>query len=178
MKNFRLQPGHWFSGGILFLLLLFLYRPTVEAPRTPLKQNESQITVTEYRVVENSENQWLEPIRGNLPRSTEPMAGALNLMAQLDRRESPLPPGTRALSVHVKEQGVAWADFNRALVANFPGGSAREALLLEAILRTLGQFPGVHSVQITVEGEVIESIGGHADISEPQPIPPDSASSS
>jgi hypothetical protein len=173
LTRFRLQRGHWFSGVLLLMLAVGLYRPSVTENRPAVRQAYHQVTI--YHVVGNSDDQWLEPIPGKLDAQTEPMAGALNLMAELSPDESPLPRGTRALSVVVKENGVAWADFNSALVTNFPGGSLRESLTINAVVEALAQFPGVQAVQFTVEGKIIDSIGGHVDISEPQPVPGDTA---
>lgn len=169
MKNFSLRPGHWFSALALVLLMVGLNLPDRNAPKP--SPPAPGITVTAYRVVSNADDQHLEPFVVRLPPKVEPMAGALRIMTLLPRDESPFPPGTRVLSVTLRDSGVAWADFNEALVANFPGGSGQESLLLEAILRTLGQFPGVRAVQITVEGKPVESIGGHEEINGPQAVP-------
>ena len=120
-----------------------------------------------YRVKVNDGGARLTPVEVTLPAGAEPMAAALNAMA--GGKDSPLPPGTRALSVK-RDGSVARADFNKALKDNFPGGNEEEALVLGAILGTLGQFPGVESVQITVEGEKVASIGGHQDTTEPLPV--------
>jgi spore germination protein GerM len=42
-----------------------------------------------------------------------------------------------------------------------------EAYLVEAIVQTLTEFPEIETVQILVNGESIESIGGHILIKEP-----------
>ena len=169
MKNFSLRPGHWFSALALILLVVGLNLPDRNAPKPSAAA--PGITVTAYRVVSTPDDQHLEPFSVRLPRNAEPMVGSLRVMTLLPRDESPFPPGTQVLSVTLRDAGVAWADFNAALVAHFPGGSGRESLLLLAILRTLGQFPGVRAVQITVEGKPIESIGGHEEISGPQAVP-------
>lgn len=167
MKNIRLRPVHWFSIVVPVFLIIGLIRPHEGITKHPAAPSPAY---TAYRIVSNADDQWLEPFSVHLPPKTEPMAGVLHVMTLLKPEDSPLSPGTRVLSVTLKENGVAWADFDRKLVANFPGGSGRESLLLAAILRTLGQFPAVRAVQITVEGKVIESIGGHVDVSEPQPV--------
>ncbi|MES2464781.1 MAG: GerMN domain-containing protein [Armatimonadota bacterium] len=171
LTRFRFHRTHWFSGAILVLLMVGLYRPTVTGNRTTARQSYRQVRV--YHVVSNRDDQWLEPVTRNLDRREEPMAGAINLMTRFRESESPLPPGTRALSVTVNREGVAWADFTNALVENFEGGSLRESLAINAVLGTLAQFPGVRAVQFTVEGNKIESIGGHEDISEPQSLTPE-----
>jgi spore germination protein GerM len=167
--RFRLQPTHWFSGVLLVILVMSLYRSPGISNRPLVRQDSQQVTI--YRVVSSDTDQWLEPITAKAPLEGEPMAGALNLMANLPPDESPLPPETHAVSVTLRDNGVAWADFNDALVSNFPGGSLPESLLINSVLKTLAQFPGVRAVQFTVDGKIIESIGGHMDVSEPQPVP-------
>ncbi len=78
----------------------------------------------------------------------------------------PLPEGARLLGVKT-EDGIATADFSEELVSRFPGGSSNEAATVYSIVNTLTSLPGVEKVQILVEGEVVETIGGHLDVSSP-----------
>jgi spore germination protein GerM len=96
-------------------------------------------------------------------------AGALDAMARSKR--SPLPPGTRTRSVHIDGDGLATVDFNRAFHDNFPGGDEAEALTVNAVLATLGQFTGVARVQFLVEGQKIDSLGGTQSLESPLPVP-------
>ncbi len=168
MKYLRLRPVHWFSVGILVFLVIFLNRPDNIAPKM-VGAAPGQI-VTAYRVVSSADDQWLEAFSVRLPPHVEPMLGSLRVMTLLKPEESPLPPGTRVLSVTLRDNGVAWADFSAAFVRNFPGGSLRESLAINSVLLTLSQFPDVRAVQFTVEGKVISSLGGHEDISGPQEV--------
>ncbi len=79
---------------------------------------------------------------------------------------SPLPDGTRLRGVKVKD-GLATADFSEELVKRFPGGSSNEAATVYSIVNTLTSLPGVEKVQILVGGRVVDSIGGHVDVSSP-----------
>jgi hypothetical protein len=126
-------------------------------------------TATVYRV--NDEGTNLVPASVPLPASggaDGPMAEALNAMAGL--KNSPLPPGTRAESARLASDGVATVNFNKALVANFPGGDTEEALVLNAILGTLAHFKGVERVQILVEGKKVDSLGGNEVLTDPLPV--------
>jgi hypothetical protein len=72
------------------------------------------------------------------------------------------------------DDGTATVDFNAALKDGFEnegGGDEKEALILNAILATVGQFPNVKQVQILVNGEKV-SIGGMQDTTQPMPVPP------
>ena len=81
----------------------------------------------------------------------------------------PLPPGTRLLSVTISD-GLATADFSRELRDNFHGGDTEEVQVVNAILKTLGQFPTVSKVQILVDGQHIDSLGGLLVLSDPLPV--------
>ncbi|MES2461606.1 MAG: GerMN domain-containing protein [Armatimonadota bacterium] len=94
---------------------------------------------------------------------------ALNAMAD-EGENSPLPKGTRALSVTFDDE-LATVDFNEAFQKNFAGGDEDEALALNAVLATVGQFPGVKHVQILVDGQKIDSLGGNQSLGTPLPIP-------
>jgi len=123
-----------------------------------------------YHVVRNAEGVGhLERTGVPLKGDEEPAVTVLNHMA--DIKDSPLPKGTRAKSVMFGEDGTATVDFNAALKDNFEGGDEAEALMWNAILATVGQFPNVKQVQILVNGEKA-SIGGMQDTTQPMPVPP------
>ena len=82
---------------------------------------------------------------------------------------SPLPPGTRLRSVVISD-GLATADFSRELRDNFHGGDTEEVQVVNSILKTLGQFPTVSRVQILVDGQHIDSLGGLLVLSDPLPV--------
>lgn len=77
-----------------------------------------------------------------------------------------IPRGTKLLSLAV-EDGLAVVNLSREFVDNFNGGARLEALTIHCVVHTLTQFEDVDSVQILVEGEVLGSLGGHLDTSEP-----------
>lgn len=139
--------------------------PPQRTSDTPMK------TAKLMRVVSDENGSRLEQVVTELPQDgkTEPAVAALNLMAQL--KSSPLPSGTRARSVEIGGDGVAAVDFNEAFVKNFTGGDEDEALALNAVTATLGQFPGVSSVQFLVEGKKIAQLGGTQDLTEPLRVP-------
>lgn len=79
---------------------------------------------------------------------------------------APLPPFTRVLDVSL-EDGLLRLDLSREVRTRFAGGSQSEALLVESIVLTAGQFPGVREVMLTIEGQVETTLAGHVDISRP-----------
>ncbi len=96
-----------------------------------------------------------------------PAQDALN--ALISQPNSPLPVGTRLLSVKVVE-GLATVSFSRELRDNFAGGDSGETRAVNSILRTLGRFGTVDRAQILVEGKPIDSLGGLLELSGPLPV--------
>jgi len=68
----------------------------------------------------------------------------------------------------VEDSQTLFLDFNNALVANHPGGSAGEYFTIGAILKTISaNFPQVKRVQLLIDGNTVESIAGHYAVDKP-----------
>lgn len=80
-----------------------------------------------------------------------------------------IPDGTKLRKPIRVEGEVAVVDLSKEFLENFNGGSDQEALTLNAIAHTLVTNSGskVKRVRILVEGEPVETLGGHFDLSEP-----------
>jgi spore germination protein GerM len=76
-----------------------------------------------------------------------------------------LPRDTTINSVKIRA-GIAYADLGGG-ISRLNTGSEGEALLVEAVVNTLTQFPGVGQVQFLVNGAKVESLAGHVDVSAP-----------
>lgn len=78
------------------------------------------------------------------------------------------PDGTELLNTYWTQRGTLYLDWNRALVSGFRGGSGRERQLLGSIVKSaVENLPEVQRVAILVEGNPVESIGGHFDTLQP-----------
>lgn len=78
------------------------------------------------------------------------------------------PDGTDLLEAYWTDKGTLYLDWNKSLTQGFRGGSARERSLIASIVRTAGDnLPGVDRVMILVEGQPVETIGGHFDVLSP-----------
>lgn len=117
---------------------------------------------------------YLFPVTTTIPYTNTPATKALELLIQGPPTGGPLwssiPPATKVRSLEIKD-GTAYVDFSREITqANV--GSSGEAILLQSIVTTLGQFPSVKWVKILVEGQPVATLAGHVDTSgllEPQP---------
>ncbi|MFW5986448.1 MAG: GerMN domain-containing protein [Halanaerobiales bacterium] len=77
-----------------------------------------------------------------------------------------IPKGVKLLEIKVDE-GTAEVNFSKELAANHWGGSAGERLTIYSIVNTLTQFQEIERVQILLDGENVETLVGHMDLSRP-----------
>lgn len=77
-----------------------------------------------------------------------------------------IPPGAQLKDINITD-GLCTVDFNGALKENHPGGSSGELLTVYSIVNTLTQFPTIERVQILVDGQTINTLAGHLDLSVP-----------
>ncbi|NLY51026.1 MAG: GerMN domain-containing protein, partial [Firmicutes bacterium] len=77
---------------------------------------------------------------------------------------SPWPGGVKLCSLKIKD-GTALVDLTGFDAGSF--GSSREALALDSLTLTLTQFDHIQRVQVLLDGQVVESLAGHVDISRP-----------
>ena len=82
---------------------------------------------------------------------------------------STIPNGTLLYEVYLDEQSTVYLDFSGALSAAHIGGTSAELLTVQTILRTVQANFGeqVQHVQILIEGQEVDTIAGHVDISKP-----------
>ena len=80
----------------------------------------------------------------------------------------PLPRDTVIREVWVSPAGVAYVDFAESFPALLAGGSLREIHAVYGVVATLtGSFPNIRSVQFLVDGEPVDTLTGHVDLSRP-----------
>lgn len=76
------------------------------------------------------------------------------------------PKNAKIKSVTVKD-GTAFVDFDSNITKGFSGGSTGEELLVGSVVRTLTEFKEIKQVRFLLDGEEIETLSGHMDLSEP-----------
>jgi len=132
-----------------------------------LKDREKR-TITLYFVKTTPKNFWLVPELREITYCSDVLKIALEELIKGSASKSLtglIPEETKVLDVKVKNW-IAYPNFSKEIY-NINVGSAGEALVLASIANTLIKFPGVEKVRILVEGEEIETLAGHVDLTEP-----------
>ena len=60
-----------------------------------------------------------------------------------------------------------FVNFDGSVTKNFVGGSTGEEMLINSFVQTLTEFPEVKQVQFLIDGQDVETLAGHMDLSEP-----------
>ena len=79
---------------------------------------------------------------------------------QSEKLTSALPQTTQILSLSI-QNGLATINFSKNISDDFPGGAVEEDITIRSIVWSLTQIPGIDGVNILINGEYGESIGGH-----------------
>ncbi|RJQ06670.1 MAG: hypothetical protein C4551_07850 [Bacillota bacterium] len=75
-----------------------------------------------------------------------------------------IPEGAELLSVTI-EDGVAYVDFSSEFKDNHWGGSCGELMTVFSIVNTLTESGSITGVKILIEGEEVETLAGHLELS-------------
>jgi spore germination protein GerM len=112
-------------------------------------------------------NNYLVPQTVRLTNSQDPAREAVQDL--ISAPHSPLPAEAKLKSIKIVD-GLATMDFTQPPV-NESRGEEAQSQALEALQRTLGQFPSVSRIQITVQGQSLpnlgEAAGGPMDVIRP-----------
>ena len=77
-----------------------------------------------------------------------------------------VPEGTKLLDINIQDS-LCTVNLSKEFRDNHWGGSSGEMLTVYSIVNTLTQFPTVEKVELLVEGQKIDSLAGHMDLSVP-----------
>ncbi len=145
---------------------------TTEASKKS-KKNTGQIakpktqTVNVYFSDQNAE--YLIPEQREIPDSPNAVENTLQELIKGPKEEGHLatiPEGTEVEGVDISDELVA-VNFSRAFVDNHPGGSASELMTVYSVVNSVTEVAGVNSVEFLVEGQALESLAGHLDLTQP-----------
>lgn len=144
-------------------------------PSEPAKAVEQQpkdiktAEVTVYRVPKNGVEtlvpEKVKYVTGNDSAAETALKALVNTEPTSKTTQNLFPPGTKVNGVKVVN-GIAYADFNQAF-AKKGQGSYSEVMMVNAIVATLTEVPGVKKVQILVDGKKITTLNGHLDLEDP-----------
>ncbi|MDE0043869.1 MAG: GerMN domain-containing protein [Candidatus Poribacteria bacterium] len=177
----------WLLGAVvvvvlaLALVLAFVYfdRPEVLPPRPPLPTAASspdtspplqQIRLYFFQ----PESLELVDFTHELHLSNDKLERLKQIIGALLEQSPPaltntIPKGTLLYEVYLDEQSTVYLDFSGALSAAHVGGTSAELLTVQTILKTVRANFGkdIQNVQILIEGQEVDTIAGHVDISKP-----------
>lgn len=88
---------------------------------------------------------------------------------QKEENLSVFPEGTKLLDINIKPDGRCIVDLSSQLTEI--DNEHKEMLMVYALVNTLGQFASVQDVDILINGQKVDTIAGHVDVS--APIEPD-----
>ncbi len=147
----------------IFIVFLILAIITCGYLYHQIVQLSKQDTVVVFFIRNTPTDFLLVPVPKKTQKTATPQL-AMDLLLQGPGPEEDLMPtiplGTKLLKVETKDS-IAIVNFSSDIKTRFIGGSQLEGHLVNAIVLTLLQFENINRVEILVEGERIESIGGH-----------------
>lgn len=157
--------------GVLFIVIaalaigvgIWLRLTPAPSPAPPKPPSEAKI----YLPKVNPEGELTYESRPVAIQS--PQTAYQEVFERLIRESGVFPRGTRLLSA-TAQNGILTLNFSKALVDNFEGGSSEETALINALTYTAGSFPNIERVRILVDGQPVESIGGHIEILQALPV--------
>lgn len=77
-----------------------------------------------------------------------------------------IPSGTRLITIEITDN-VAKVDFSAEFIDNHSGGSSGEQMTVYSVVNSLTESSTIGSVRFLVEGNPIDTIAGHMDLSQP-----------
>ena len=144
---------------LLALLMIFLVlRPDPEPP-VPTGEQEVELYFA------TPDAMYLKPETRIVPGEDfyYEVLGELIAGPQEEGLVRTIPEGTEIREI-VRENETAYLDFNNVLRDQHPGGSAGERMTVYSIVNTMTAVPGIQEVYILIEGEEIETLAGHMDL--------------
>jgi spore germination protein GerM len=106
---------------------------------------------------EGTLEQAREIVAAQIAPASEPMVSAV-------------PAGTTLRALFLTEDGQAFVDLSREVIAGHPGGTMSELLTVYTIVNALtANLPAVITVQLLVDGKEVETLAGHVDLRRPLP---------
>ena len=147
--------------------------PKVEQPEKPDKKpdtvkKETQETKVYYP---DESGTKLVPVEREIKFSDENekyVAAVDQLMKEPKEKELTTIFPKHAKIKSIKREGeTAIVDFDKDILKGFVGGSTGEEFLINSIVDTLTEFKEIEQVKFLIDGQEVETLSGHMDLSEP-----------
>ena len=107
------------------------------------------------------------PLPGGRQQRAEELLRALLRIYQQPGAAHPMAPAADILSIYLVDPGGAVIDLNAPFADQHRSGILSEQLTVNSLVETLAvNVPGIHRVNILVEGKKRETLAGHADLTE------------
>ncbi len=144
---------------LLALLMIFLVLRPDPVPPVPTGEQEVELYFA------TPDAMYLRPEVRTVPGEDFYYEVLQELIAGPEEEDlvATLPEGTEIREI-IRENETAYLDFNQALRDQHPGGSAGERMTVYSIANTMTALSGIQEVYILIEGEEIETLAGHLDL--------------
>lgn len=167
MKKELLLAASLLIAGVLSGCGEVAYQPAPSAPaatETVPAQREASMTV----YVTDDDGMKLAPRTVKVAARDKNLKNALFQMILLDREQTfrVLPTGLTVKDVNIASDGTAIIDLSKEL-KNLGGGNTTQSLFIAMFVNTATEFPNVKQVLFRMEGEPIDRLTGHYDMTEP-----------
>jgi hypothetical protein len=107
------------------------------------------------------------PLPGGRQQRAEELLRALLRIYQQPGASHPLAPAADIRSIYLVAPGAAVIDLNAAFADQHRSGILSEQLTVNSLVETLAvNVPGINRVNILVEGQMRDTLAGHADLTE------------
>ncbi len=162
------------------LLLIAKSKQTVlikAPPKLPESENQSDVRLRTEQInifLLDPESLEIKPINVEVQLSRDPIDRLKSIVDTLTKEtptnyRNPIPQGTVLNEVFIDMQKTVYLDFSHHLADGHIGGTTAEYITISAILKTVfDNFPDeIRHIQLLVEGQEIETLTGHVNLSAP-----------
>ncbi|MFW5993849.1 MAG: GerMN domain-containing protein [Halanaerobiaceae bacterium] len=154
------KPGFVILVLIILAVIFLLRTPGEKYP--PAGEREIKI----YFATEDA--MYLEPVTRTVPGEDLYREAIEELVAGPKSGDlKPTVPEETELIDYSYEDGLIILNFNETLRSDHSGGSTGERLTIYSIVNTMTELPGIDEVTFEIEGEELETLVGHLDLTIP-----------
>ncbi len=162
-----LLSGYWFFAQKQELKKVKLKLESFKEERAALTEEPNPTTkVALYFIKDTADETFLVRETRELPYTAAPEIAAVRELIKGpsgDGLKPVLPVKTRVRGLEI-QNGVATLDLSQEAV-KIGKGSWGEALVVWSVVNTLTKFPEIDAVKILIEGNQVETLAGHFDLS-------------